>query len=81
MNDVSKYIQNNRLSVIVKPNSRKTELLGFNDEKNAFKIAISEPAENNKANKELIRFISKLLKRKVLIEKGEKSMEKILRIY
>lgn len=78
---LSDYVKNNRLSVIVKPNSKKTEILGYDEAKKAVKIAIAALPQDNKANKELIRFVSKQLKKKVLVEKGLTSKEKILIIH
>ena len=71
-------IENNYLSVLVKPNSRKTEIIKIKD--NVVKIAIAAPAEDNKANIELIKFVSKMLKRKVTIISGLKSKNKLLKI-
>lgn len=64
--------------VIVKPNSRKNEILGYDEEKQAYIISIKEKAEDNKANIELIRFLSKMLGRKARIKSGLKSREKIM---
>ena len=64
--------------VIVKPNSRKNGILGYDEEKQAYIISIKEKAEDNKANIELIRFLSKALGRKVRIKSGFKSKIKIV---
>ncbi len=74
------HIKNNLLKIIVKPNSSKNEILGFDENKQALKVAICEPADKDKANKEVIRFFSKLLKKKVRIKSGLRSHEKILEI-
>ena len=66
--------------VIVKPNSRKNEILGYDEEKQAYIIGIKEKAEDNKANIGLIRFLSKILGRKARIKSGLKSREKIIEI-
>ncbi len=76
--ELSNLIKNNRLSVTVKPNAKKTEILDFDIVNNTVKIAIAAQPEDDKANKELIRFVSKQLKKKVLIERGKKSREKLL---
>ncbi len=78
--NISRFVTNGRLSIIAKPNSKKTEVLGYDDERKAIRIAIAAPPEDNKANKEIVRFVSKELKRKVLIERGLTSKEKLLRI-
>ena len=71
-------IHNNKLKILVKPNSKKNEILGY--ENNIVKVAIKEPADKNKANKEVIKFFSKLLKRKLRIKSGLTSREKVLEI-
>ncbi len=66
--------------VLVKPNSKKNTIVKFDNTKNAFIVEIKAEAKNNKANIELIKYISRLLKHKVEIIKGFKSKEKILRL-
>lgn len=77
---LAKYTKNNTLKVVVKPNAQRTEVLGFDSEKDAVKIAVSAPAENNRANLELVRFVSKELKKQARILKGIRAKEKILKI-
>ncbi|MBL7056617.1 DUF167 domain-containing protein [Candidatus Woesearchaeota archaeon] len=55
-------------------------MLEFDEEKNTYKINIKEKAEDNKANKELIKFLSKKLKKSVKIVSGLKSRNKIIQI-
>ena len=78
---IEKYIKNNSLKIIVKPSSPKNEIIFFDKNKQSLKIAVKAPPEKGKANQELIKFISKLLQRKVEIVKGLTSREKILKIY
>ncbi len=66
--------------VIVKPNARKNEMLGFDEGKQAYVVNIKEKAEDNKANIEMIKFLSKTLGRKVRIKSGLRSKTKILEI-
>jgi len=40
----------------------ETEVIGYDENRDAIKIAISAPAEDNKANIELIKFVSKQMK-------------------
>ena len=54
-------IKDEIFKVIVKPNSTKNELLGYDEEKQAYIISIKEKAEDNRANIALIRFLSKTL--------------------
>ncbi|MBS3121870.1 YggU family protein [Candidatus Woesearchaeota archaeon] len=79
-NELGNYIKNNHLKIIVRPNSNKSEIIEFNDEKQALKVNIAAPADKNKANKEVIKFFSKLLKKRVEIKSGLTSKEKLLRL-
>ncbi|MFH1316542.1 MAG: DUF167 domain-containing protein [Candidatus Woesearchaeota archaeon] len=72
-------IKESIFKVIVKPNSKENKIIGFDLEKNAYKISIKEPADKDKANKELIRFLSKYFKKRVSIIKGLRSKEKIIK--
>ncbi len=65
--------------IIVKPNSPKNKIIKFDTAKQAYKVNIKEKAEKGKANKEIIRFFSKMLKKDIKIIKGLKSKEKILK--
>jgi len=77
---VKQYIKKNILKVIVKPNAKKTEILEYDENKQALKIAIAAPPQKDKANKELINFLSKHLKKKISISTGAKSREKTLKV-
>jgi uncharacterized protein (TIGR00251 family) len=67
-----------RVKILVKPYSVKNELLGFDEGRNAWRVCISAPAEGNKANVALVKFLSKLTKRRVRIVSGFSSKEKLL---
>jgi uncharacterized protein (TIGR00251 family) len=67
-----------RIKIIVKPNAKKDELLGFDEEKQAFKVAIAAPPEDNKANIAVIKFFTRLTKKKVTIVTGLTSKQKLL---
>lgn len=69
-----------RLKVIVKTNARKTEILGFDETRQALKVAVSAPPRDNEANIELLKFLKKNLKREVKLISGFKNKEKILEI-
>lgn len=77
--DLSNYLKNNTLSIIVKPNSSKNEILGYDETKKALKVSIKAQPENNKANIEIIKFFSKLTGKKVKIISGLTSKNKILK--
>lgn len=65
-----------RIQVMVKPNSKETKIL--KNEKGILHIALREPPENNKANKELLKLIKKTFGKPVRILHGLKSKEKVL---
>ena len=77
--DVSSYIKDSSLKIIVKPNSGKNEILGYISEKHAVKVAIKAPPEDNKANIEVIKFFNRLTKRQTRIISGLTSKEKLLK--
>jgi len=67
-------------NVVIKPNSLKNEIVGYDAVKRAYKINIKEKAEDNKANKELMKFLSKFFGKRVKIKSGFRSKEKIIEI-
>ena len=75
-----KEIKQGVIKVILKPNSSKNKIKEFDSERNAYKIDIKSPAQDNKANIELVKFLSRLLKKDVKIIKGFKSKEKLIKI-
>ena len=78
--NLEKYIKNNSLKIVVKPNAKKNDILGYDESRKAVKVAIAAQAEKNKANTEVIKFFSRLLKRPVQIKSGLTSKEKLLKI-
>ena len=55
---------------------KNTEILS----QNPLTIALKSPAEQNKANIELIKFLTRLTKKKIKIIKGLKSKTKVVEI-
>jgi len=78
---IEDYTKNNRLKVIVKVNCNENKIIGFDERESALKVCVSAPPENNKANKELLKFLSKQTKKKARIIYGMKSKEKIVEFY
>ena len=74
------HIKNSKLKIIVKPNSPKSEITGYNKEKQAIKINIKAQPEKGKANKEVIRFLTKALKKQITIKSGLTSKTKIIEV-
>ena len=64
------------VEVKVKPGKTKTEII--NEENKILIVNVKGKAENNQANKELIRFFSKLAGKRVRIIRGMKSKNKII---
>ncbi|MBI2508422.1 DUF167 domain-containing protein [Candidatus Woesearchaeota archaeon] len=64
------------LKLKVKPNSKRTEIL--KEEGDEVVLAVKSPAENNKANIEILKFFAKEFKVKVKIIYGLKSGKKII---
>ena len=67
------------LRVYIQPNAHKSEIVGFHN--GELKLKICSPPVDGKANKEVIKFLSKLFgiaKSKVLLLKGEKSRHKVI---
>ena len=80
MIDVTKHINNHFLKILVKPNSQKTQILEYDTERKALRVNVHAKPENNEANLEVVKFFSKLLKKRVTIKSGLRSKEKILHI-
>ena len=81
--DVKKWaelIDKETIDIIVKPNSPKTEIRVFDSEKGAYSIDVKAHPEKGEANKEIVKYFTKLLKKDVKIISGLKSRRKILRI-
>jgi uncharacterized protein (TIGR00251 family) len=78
--DIQQYIKNSYLKILVKPNSPKTEIIRWNEDKKALRVNVHAKPEDNEANIEVVKFFSKLLKKKVVIKSGLRSKEKLLKI-
>ncbi|MFH1827982.1 MAG: DUF167 domain-containing protein [Nanoarchaeota archaeon] len=73
-------IKSTIFKIIVKPNASKNQIIGYDTNKDAYRISIKAKAEKNKANIEVIKFLSKQLGKKVIILRGKQSREKIIKI-
>ena len=72
------YIKNNRLKVKVRVNSYENKILDYDKERDMLNVSIKAPAVKNKANLELIKFLSKLTKKRVNIIRGLNSKTKVV---
>jgi len=66
------------LKIIVKTGTAKTEIVSLDEEKQALRVNVNSPPQDNRANLDIIKYFSKHLKRKVTIKMGQKSKEKLL---
>ena len=71
-------INSKKFKIIVKANAKENKIEGFDINKNAYIVRIKAKPEDNKANIEIIKFLSKQLKKKIRIASGLKSKEKII---
>lgn len=78
--DAKKLSKEKNIKIIVKPNAPKTKITAVDEVRNALRVDVSAPPDKGKANREVIKFFSKLLKKKVKIVHGLKSKEKVLRV-
>ena len=69
-----------KFKIIVKPNAKENKVECFDKERNAYRISIRAKPQDNKAHIEVIKFLSKKLKKKVTVISGLKSREKIIEI-
>ncbi|MGM5485394.1 MAG: DUF167 domain-containing protein [Nanobdellota archaeon] len=66
--------------VLVKTNAKKTKLNEYDDDRKAYRMDVKAPPEKGKANREIIRFIGKEMKKEARIMKGQKSKRKSIRL-
>jgi hypothetical protein len=78
--NVLDYVKNNKLKIIVKANSSENKIIGYDGARMALKVSIAAPAEDNRANIEVVKFLSRLLSKQVKIKSGLRSKEKLLSI-
>lgn len=70
-----------KISVRVRPNARKSEIVDFKD--GVLQLKVAAPPVEGKANNELLEFLSKILgvsKSRLSVEKGMKGRRKIIGI-
>ena len=72
--------KSNPFKLIVKVNTPKTEFLGFDCEKGAYRMNVHAHPEKGKANLEIIRFFRKEFKKDIKIISGATSKQKLVKI-
>lgn len=78
--DISRVLEQGRVKVLVRPSRPKNAIRGWDAARQALRVDIQAPPEQGKANKELVKFLSKTWKMKVELIQGFTSKEKYLRI-
>ena len=68
------------IEILVKPNSPKTEIKSFDGDKQTYRVDVKAHPEKGEANKEIVKYFTKILKKDVRIISGLKSRRKILRM-
>lgn len=66
------------LMIYVQPKAKKNAIEGVDEWRGRLKVRIAAPPVEGKANKEVVKFFSKLLGAEVSIVRGETSREKDL---
>ncbi|MBU0979311.1 MAG: YggU family protein [Nanoarchaeota archaeon] len=67
------------IKVIIRPNSKKAEFLGFDEARQAYRVAVKAEPEKGKANAELLKFLKKSTGRDARIVSGKTARSKIIR--
>ncbi len=80
MDPVSLLSGKHRFLIRVKPNSRKTEILSYDEADDVFLVAVHAPPVEGKANDAIEKYFSKLLKKKAVIKTGRAAKTKLLEI-
>lgn len=78
MDDAVSRLKVGTIRILVKANAKKTEVLGWDDARQAFRVAVAAPAQDNKANLEIVKLFSKLAGCRVKIVSGLTAKVKVL---
>lgn len=81
LNAISSADNNVFVDIEVSPNSNKFQISCFNEWRNRFEIRIKQIPQKGKANKEIVKELSKIFNCDVSISKGEKSSQKTIVCY
>ncbi len=79
--NISDYLKNNILKVVVKPNAPKTQIIGWDDNKQALRIAVAAVPDKDKANTELLKFLKRQTGKRCEIKAGAKSRDKLITFF
>ena len=76
MPELIDYVCAGKLSLKVKPNASRTEIVSFDP----LVISVKEPPEDNRANIELVRYLGKILGKPVRLLVGATSKRKVFKV-
>lgn len=79
MLSIEHLIEDGTLNVVVRPNAPRTEIAG--QIRGMVKVNVNAPPEKSRANYELVKYLNRLLRRRVKIVSGLGSRQKKLKIY
>ncbi len=71
-------IKEKKFKIIAKPNSKENKIERYDAERKAYIVSVKAKPEDNKANIEMIKFLSRELEGKVRIASGFRGREKII---
>ncbi|RJQ19013.1 DUF167 domain-containing protein [Candidatus Woesearchaeota archaeon] len=80
IDEFKKEIAKGRVLVRVRPNVRESCLAGFDDGRKVWLLDIAAPAEDNQANVEVVRFLSRMIGSRVRIRSGLTSKQKYVEL-
>ncbi|MBI4145160.1 YggU family protein [Candidatus Woesearchaeota archaeon] len=78
--DWSAHIHNHHIKVRARPGADETKVLGCDEARHAVKISVAAPAQDNKANILLLKFLKKQLGKQVRLVSGATSRDKVVEI-
>lgn len=78
--DIIDALQNGKVKILVKPDAVETKVIGWDADRGVFRVEVAAPAEDNKANLEVVKFFSRLVGQRVSIVRGLASKLKILQL-
>ena len=77
--DIWDFVAEGKLKISVKTNSPKTKISDYDTENKLVKLDVHAQPEKGKANAEIIKFFTRLTKKKVEIISGKTSKRKTLK--
>lgn len=78
--DLTNFIINNSIKINVKTNTKKTVITKLDSDTNTLHVDVCQKPENNKANIEIEKFLSKLTNKTAKIVRGLKSKHKLVKL-